>query len=173
MMKNVSRSFLIMLAIIMLAACTTCSLAEGAAPMATPGPTVVPPLTQSEITVLEAVERDGTLIETNYVTLACPELFEDTISFRVVEMDADSAIVVSLKNREDLMLYTFLLSKTEMDGIKVGELQVAENERIGLYLQMAEYTEDTPEFEDICFCQESVNDLLEQLMADPRYVPAA
>ena len=164
--------FTLVLLLVMVTGSANC-LAEGAAPLATPGPTMVPPLTQSEIAVWEAAELEGSMIVTNYITLVSPEMFDDAVSFLVIEMGEDSAIVASVMEREDLMLYAILLSKTEMDGIKVGELQLEEGERIGLYLQMAEYTEDTPEYENICFCQESVNDLLEQLMADPRYVPAA
>lgn len=82
-------------------------------------------------------------------------------------------IASTIMNDEEIQLYFLSMGQIEMDGSVLGMLRDEEKGELMIYMMMAELPEDLlseEQLSKVYELQESVNEIVDQLMEDPRYV---
>lgn len=140
----------------------------------TPVPTAEPTPEPTEAPLEVVKAEDGLYVNMRYVTFVYPEEYTDRIDVVLSDMDDGSKMTVSAEfGGKDLELYSLVLSKTQVDGFRLGALKHESAGEIGIYMLMNEqsadhWTED--EFSEISALQESANMILMQLYENENYV---
>ena len=120
----------------------------------------------------------GLLLETKYINLILPEEYTEAIVAEIIDME-DGALLpftVTLNEREAL-LYALILTEQEIDdpeAMILGYLQDELLGRITIVLQIEEQIPDgwtESEYHFLCAMQETINELIMQIVEDPRYDP--
>lgn len=123
------------------------------------------------------VTPDGLLIQTQYAELLYPLEFADAVVIERHEMEDSTMVAVTAVIAEkEVLLYTLILTGMELEGMDEFIMGRLQDEALGTICIIVQMEEPSPEgwteheFTRICELQETVNDLLAQLLADPRFV---
>ena len=131
-------------------------------------------LYEEEIVEIIPEEPKGIEVQTEFFTFEYPAEWENKVQEIRTTEGNNSVTTFSTKiSDRDVVLFSIILGPDDAEGYLLGWLKDGESE-IKIYNYMNEMPAEDwtkEEYDEICFMQERVNEILIQFHEDPRFVP--